>query len=116
MDMTTLRIIGMFIGWAVLFAGIVGTYWKLRIQIKVIELKAKDHEEKLERIFKALKDEYLTKEKYTDMEETRSYKVKEHVSEEVGKLQEKMAETMTDVAEKFGKMFEDMKQTINGKV
>lgn len=112
MDMTTLRIIGMIIGWAILFAGIVGTYWKLRIQAKVTELKVDDHEEKLERIF----EKYLTREKYTDMEETKSYKTKEHVSDEVGKLKEKMEETMTDAMDKFGKMFEDMKQGINGKV
>lgn len=120
--MATLKIIGLVVSWAVLFAGIIGSYWKLKMKDQAIELKTKelekefikelnDVDDKLERVFESQK-KFLTKEKYKDMEEITSHKTREHVSKEMGKLKENIDKTMTNFVDKFGKMFEDMKQTI----
>ena len=129
MEKDTVWIIGTLVSWAALLAGIVGSYWKLKMADQAQEMKAKelekefikelnDVDDKMERVFEAQK-KLITIDKHKDLDRITKMEIKEEIrnaTDELGKkVKDDLEKTMTDFAEKFGKMFEDVQKAINGK-
>jgi len=146
MNMDTLRILGMVIGWGALFAGMVGSYWKLRMadqaQEKDIEAVAKsvedlekeyikelnDVDSKMERAFKLIKEsserreelkkEYLTIDKHKDLCKVSYMQLEKVIQESGDKIQAKVEETIVDFQKEMKTQIDAVLAAVqaNGKV